>query len=115
MTQQLTNGVLHSEASYDSRSDEPPDEGIFRLLMEFGPEAMMLSRADGVITYLNAPAAAILGRPSSEIIGRTLADFTHSDDVVELHRTIKTSLDNAGRSVSSQVRFATTNRRSRVN
>jgi PAS domain S-box-containing protein len=95
--------------------DEPPDEGIFRLLMEFGPEAMMLSRADGVITYLNAPAAAILGRPSSEIIGRTLADFTHPDDVVELHRTIQTSLDNAGRSVSSQVRFATTNRRSRVN
>ncbi len=104
-TERPRDGASHRGTPSDSPSESPLGEGFFRSLVECGTEALLVSQADGAIIYLNSSAARILGRESSEVLGRTLADFAHPNDVAELSTRAKAALDDPGTAVSTQIRF----------
>jgi len=99
------DGMLHSQAPSHSPSESPIGESFFRSLVECGTEALVVSRADGAIIYINSSAARILGRESSEVLGRALANFAHPDDAADLRTSAKAALDHPETAVSAQIRF----------
>jgi PAS domain S-box-containing protein len=56
-------------------------EEHFRRLIENGSDLLMISRADGPLTYVSPSAERLLGYHPSEILGKVPDDLTHPDDV----------------------------------
>jgi PAS domain S-box-containing protein len=56
-------------------------ERRFRLLVENSAEAIVVSREDYVVEYVSPAGERLLGRPSSELVGKTSHDRVHPDDV----------------------------------
>ncbi|HVG38991.1 MAG TPA: PAS domain S-box protein, partial [Pyrinomonadaceae bacterium] len=71
-------GSAKQEASVTSFS---PDEGSFRALIENGTDVISIQRADGVITYQSPSIKKILGYEQAGLIGQSVFDFIHPDEV----------------------------------
>lgn len=104
-TERSEDGVFDGEIPSDLPSESAISESIFLSLVECSSDAVLLSLADAAIIYANSSAVRILGRNSSELLGRTVADFAHPDDVAELGATAKTALGDPGTAVLAQIRF----------
>lgn len=48
---------------------------------ELVPSGIAILGADGTITAVNGPACTMLGRPHDAVIGRSVLDFVHPDDL----------------------------------
>ena len=83
-TERPTEGMRFLTISSDSSSEIPIGESFFRSLVEDGLEALVVSRTDATIIYVNPSASQILRRESGEMLGATLADFANPDDIAEL-------------------------------
>ncbi len=55
-------------------------EQRFRSLIEGSQEGIILSDADGTITYVSPSNERLLGWPPDELIGRNASDITHPED-----------------------------------
>src|ERR1039458_7955119 len=74
-TERPQDGVSQRGTPADSPSESPISEGFFRSLVECGSDALLVSRADGTVIYLNSSAIRILGRESSKVPGPNRADL----------------------------------------
>ncbi|MBD3173811.1 MAG: PAS domain S-box protein [Armatimonadia bacterium] len=64
-----------------------PDERLYRAMFENDGIALFVVRRDGVIAEVNEGLASLLEYSRSELVGLTLADVTHPDDVDRTART----------------------------
>ncbi|MDP2307516.1 MAG: ATP-binding protein [Pseudomonadota bacterium] len=67
----------------------PITEGWFRALFEHSPTAMAVLGADGRTHLANDALGRLLGRTAAELIGVTLTEVTHPDDLAECLRRIQ--------------------------
>jgi diguanylate cyclase (GGDEF)-like protein/PAS domain S-box-containing protein len=58
-------------------------EERFRTTFERAPIGMILTDADGVLLRANPAYGAIVGRPPDQLVGTTVRDMTHPDDIEE--------------------------------
>lgn len=64
-------------------------EARYRHLIENTPDGYFIS-IDGVITFINRSALRMLGATdSSEVVGRSLFDFIHPDDIPEVEQRVE--------------------------
>ena len=56
-------------------------EERFRTLVENGSDLLMISRADGPLTYVSPSAERLLGYRPSEMLGRMPTELAHPDDL----------------------------------
>ncbi|MGO8766531.1 MAG: PAS domain S-box protein [Limisphaerales bacterium] len=59
------------------------DDTLFRDVVEFAPDAIVLSNADGIITLVNARAEELFGGPRTELVGEDMegliaGEFRHA-------------------------------------
>lgn len=75
----VVNARLHESLSASERR--------YRLLTERSPEIVFVTDEDGVVTYVNARAFAVLGGEREDYVGRRLRDLTLAEDrpLVDLH------------------------------
>ena len=57
------------------------NEGAFRALVEAAPDMVVVFDRDGRVRYVNPALTAILGHRPDELIGRSLLDYFHPDDL----------------------------------
>ncbi|HZQ64897.1 MAG TPA: HD domain-containing phosphohydrolase [Gaiellaceae bacterium] len=61
------------------------DDGLYRLLVEHGPEATLLVDLESELCIYASPAVErLLGRDPRELVDRRLTEFVHPDDVREV-------------------------------
>ena len=58
-------------------------EELFRLTFQFAPFAMALISLDGRYERVNPAMCALTGYAEAELVGLTIADITHPDDVAD--------------------------------
>lgn len=64
-------------------------EERYRSLVELSPEAIMVEK-DGILTFSNPAGARLLGaKDPREVVGLSLLDFIHPDDVERFQRRIR--------------------------
>jgi PAS domain S-box-containing protein len=56
-------------------------EGHFRSVTENASDLVLISRTDGVLTYVSPSARRVLGRAPEELVGRDPAALAHPDDL----------------------------------
>lgn len=88
-TDQLCDGELAAEtlclcrdvtAATESAASIRRQQELFRLSFEGSPVGMALSRLDGTLIQVNAALAELLGARPDEVLGTTVASWTHPDD-----------------------------------
>jgi PAS domain S-box-containing protein len=62
------------------RAAHAREQARFRALIEKSSEGIVLTTADGIISYASPAAARILGRPVDELVGMLGLEMTHPDD-----------------------------------
>jgi|GEM_PF-1320451 len=74
---------------------EPPDDSLFKRLLDNIPEGVYVRSVDGRIVYANAALSRIHGMPASELVGRHANDLLVTEDVEGLRMDgVFTSLAN---------------------
>ena len=53
----------------------PTDDRLFRAVFEGTPDALLLADDEGTYVDANEAAGELFGRPSEEIVGRSIAEF----------------------------------------
>ncbi len=71
-------------------------EARYRSLVEAIQEGLLMLKADGAISYMNAPFARMLGRPASEMLGRPVENFVASESKAALAALLSPSGAEAG-------------------
>src|SRR5262245_35101615 len=61
--------------------DDGPPAAAFRDFLAATPDFVVAFSDDGTITYANPAATSLLGWRQDAIIGRSIADFIHPDDL----------------------------------
>jgi PAS domain S-box-containing protein len=109
----VTTAVAREKALADS-------EELFRSAFSGAPIGIALSDFDGRLLRVNSALAELLGRSTTELLGMTVADITHPDDlaadasnlgeirlgVAEAHRVHKRYLHADGHPVPVEVHAA---------
>jgi diguanylate cyclase (GGDEF)-like protein/PAS domain S-box-containing protein len=87
-------------ASPPPRSDhpggKPPPGAAAAPLVELLPEPALLIDPIGTVLRLNEPAALLLGRPASELLGTSALDHVHADDHGAAVEALGTTADEPG-------------------
>jgi two-component system, cell cycle sensor histidine kinase and response regulator CckA len=80
-------------------------EERFRALVENSSDALLLTDADGRITYLSPSSQRHLGWTPEQMVGRPMFDFLHADDRHLLEQRIGEILERPRTSIVAQARF----------
>jgi len=89
----------------DRKMREQATERVFRGAFEDAPVGMCLTGLDGKLLVVNPVLEAILGRGSSDLVGRPFADYTHPDDVSSNLDDLQQTLDGVVPGVTATKRF----------
>jgi hemerythrin-like metal-binding protein/PAS domain S-box-containing protein/putative nucleotidyltransferase with HDIG domain len=76
-----------------------------RALIENAPDAITLLGADGLLKYLSPAVHRIMGYAPGEMVGSSLAKFTHPDDLPALLELLSELSQTPGAIVTIQYRF----------
>jgi PAS domain S-box-containing protein len=76
-----------------------------RSLIENTSDIITIVNADGTIRYESPSIERILGYRSEHLIGKSVLDFVHPEDVTATERILKLALDNPGMPQSIELRF----------
>ncbi|MGN6605961.1 MAG: PAS domain S-box protein [Jatrophihabitans sp.] len=74
----------------------PGDEGAFRIAFEASPVGMAVLDDGGRCLQVNQALASLLGADRSSLLGRSLYDFTHPDDVALTMDQVATAREGSG-------------------
>ncbi|GAA4598462.1 diguanylate cyclase (GGDEF)-like protein/PAS domain S-box-containing protein [Actinoplanes octamycinicus] len=77
----------------------------FRALVQNTSDLTVVVRRDGVVRYASPAAERVLGRDPAELLGTSLYDCTHPDDLLTVDEHVARRLAEPGRSVAAQVRW----------
>lgn len=80
-------------------------ETRWRALIENSSDAVLTADASARITYCSQGGERMLGYPIKEVIGRSIMEFVHPDDVSHTQRILKEVLQNPGKPVRTAVRI----------
>jgi PAS domain S-box-containing protein len=80
-------------------------EEHFRRLIENGSDLIQLMRPDGEITYTSPSAQRLLGYDPAEMLGRTVADLIHTDDVESIDALRREIVEAPGETRSAEFRI----------
>ncbi|MDY6835181.1 MAG: PAS domain S-box protein [Chloroflexota bacterium] len=69
-------------------------EEYFRMLVENTPDAIAVINGDGTIRYGNPSIEQVLGYQAEEIVGLTISDHVHPDDLPSINKLFETFIDN---------------------
>ena len=72
-------GFVDHDASFSSNGSG--DAGRFRAIFDAIPTGVMVVSDNGKIVVVNRALCEILGRPAAELVGRSVLEHTHPDDV----------------------------------
>jgi two-component system cell cycle sensor histidine kinase/response regulator CckA len=78
-------------------------EARFTTLTEASSDVVELARADGIITYVSPSIFTVLGYRPDEMVGRTMAELIHPDDVESFGRDQRRLLTEPG--MRTAIRF----------
>ncbi|GAB6902461.1 putative bifunctional diguanylate cyclase/phosphodiesterase [Kineosporia succinea] len=79
-------------------------EERFRLLVQNANDIIAISERDGTLRYMSPAVRRILGREPEDVMGTTLADHTHPDDLPALGRALAAIMERDGASMTMEVR-----------
>lgn len=77
----------------------------FQALVEHSSDGIVLVRQDGTLEYLNRAAARILGYCAEELLGRSVFELIHADDLATTRQLFLDLLDKPGASGTSVMRY----------
>ena len=80
-------------------------EERFRALVEHSADAIALLDRAGTITYASQSTERVLGRNAEEVLGRSILDYSHPDDVPEVARQLGQLTDRPGAVVTIEARY----------
>jgi PAS domain S-box-containing protein len=81
------------------------NEELFRSIVENASDVIAVLTPRGIIRYHNPAAQRALGYSVEELIGETLVDFVHSDDVDRIREFLARQADQPGASYTTEVRL----------
>ncbi len=81
------------------------DEQLFRSIFENASDVIAVLTTRSVIRYHNPAMERTLGYRSDELIGATLLDFVHADDVDRMREFFSRQADDASASYTAEVRL----------
>ena len=89
------------------RAEQARAEAVerFRAVFERAPVAMALAAPDGRFTLVNEAMAEFLGRPADALLGCTVAEVTHPDDVAESTEALRRLLAGEGAEWNAEKRY----------
>ena len=82
-----------------------PGDVNFSVLVENSLDAIAVLNGDGTIRYESPSVERVLGYRPEELIGKSVLDFIHPDDVQGVAETFEASGADPGQAVSMEVRF----------
>jgi PAS domain S-box-containing protein len=99
--------ALHAEERQRRHAERAvrESEERFRALVEHSHEVLMLIDAQGTFMYVTPSARRFVGWSAEEMVGRSLFEFAHPDDIDIVGSRFTESLTHPGRSIVSEVRF----------
>ncbi|GIF15430.1 sensor domain-containing diguanylate cyclase [Actinoplanes teichomyceticus] len=77
----------------------------FRALVQNTSDLTVVVRLDGTVEYATPAARRVLGVPAEELVGTSLHDRTHPDDMPTVRRHVAWQAENPGQSTGAQVRW----------
>ena len=77
----------------------------FRTAFENAPIGMGMTDLDGTIIQTNSAYCRILGRPAAELVGRSIFDFTHSDDRDSSRRAMEEFVASGAENYQTEKRY----------
>jgi two-component system, cell cycle sensor histidine kinase and response regulator CckA len=80
-------------------------EERFRALVEKSAESISLLDACGTILYTSPSTTRILGYPFEELLGRTVLDLVHPDDLPRLQEFLARCLSHPGVDIAAEFRY----------
>ncbi|MDB4964960.1 MAG: domain S-box-containing protein [Myxococcales bacterium] len=80
-------------------------EERFHALVENSSDAIKTADARGVITYASASTTRVLGYGSGELVGMSVFELVHPDDLDQLRSTFANCLSKPGVPITSEVRY----------
>ena len=78
-------------------------ESRFQALIEASSDVVKLSGADGVITYISPSVLAVLGYRPDELVGKTMSELVHPDDLEQYQADQRARLERPG--MRTAIRF----------
>ncbi|HEX7702881.1 MAG TPA: PAS domain S-box protein [Kofleriaceae bacterium] len=81
------------------------DQTRFRTILESGDDVVVLSTAEGIVTYVSPSASRVTGKPDSLLLGTRPMSWVHADDREVLIATRQRLLANPSRRELIEVRF----------
>jgi PAS domain-containing protein len=86
-----TSTTLQSSASVSSLEDPSITQLLYLLLLEASPDFIHVVSLKGSFLYVAPSVRRVLGYEPDEMVGTSIADYAHPEDVVPLMRELKES------------------------
>ena len=91
--------------SADAEAALRASEERFRALVENSSDALMLIDAQGRVTYMAPSAMRHLGWTAEQMVGRSVLEFVHPDDLAVATRRLAETREASGIPITTEVRF----------
>ncbi len=79
-------------------------EAYFRALLQHSSDVTSVIDRDGRLVYVSPSVEQVFGRPPEALVGLTVADVTHPDDLPALRRALQATTDDPSTPVSLRYR-----------
>jgi PAS domain S-box-containing protein len=80
-------------------------EERFRALVEHSADAVALVDDNGIVTYASQSTDRVLGHGAEDVVGRSVLDFVHPDDVADVRRHISDLRARSGAVITIEARY----------
>ncbi|MBL7649504.1 MAG: PAS domain S-box protein [Candidatus Hydrogenedentes bacterium] len=104
---QVLYGSLEKEVSERKRAQEEVERSqqYYKALIEFAPDVIVVLDADFTARFVSPSFERTFGYTAEEVLGKTLFDKIHPDDVLQIKRAAERALLNPGAPTRSEYRL----------
>ncbi|HEX8833055.1 MAG TPA: PAS domain S-box protein, partial [Abditibacteriaceae bacterium] len=90
---------------YEAQQKLRESEARYRTIIDNSQDVITVLEGDGTITYNSHALREVLGFEPDEVVGRSVFDFVHPDDLPEIQRTLATLVSECSSAPVSEFRF----------
>ncbi len=83
------------------------NEARLQALFDGSPDVITVLNESAEVKYQSPAVLAVLGYEAGELVGRSLYDFVHPDDLLELHRAVSEALETRLPNATAEFRHRT--------